>query len=337
MTNVLIPRWEDFEALVARANEKLTFFTPYYSAKWVKKTLAAAPEPVDFEFWTRLSLIDWANGFAAPEKLAEFMTKVKEAGRTSQLVRQPKLHAKAYFADSESALVGSSNLTDGGFNENVEIAIQLHGELAADALEKLTFSSTPRSRVFSVDELNAWIEKYRDKIERYRTNNKENKDELEAAQGEMEVETSVAVIEPEQAHLDSFIQWLANNTQYPGANDLVELNEDRIVQRRQGHVKQCFAGVFRFLQLYPSWIQKLTTAITNDNGIIAPSEELVNDWDEHLRNDAEISTDLFSYATLRGILKPNLGGVLESAGGGASGILKRVWPLVAKHLSEESG
>ena len=246
MTNVLVPRWEDFESLVASANEKLTFFTPYYSSNWIGKTLNATDTVVDFEFWTRLSLIDWANGFAAPEKLVEFMKQVEQAGKNTMLIRQPKLHAKAYFADRESALVGSSNLTDGGFNQNVEIAIQLHGDLAEDALEKLTFSSLPRSKTFSISELDAWIEKYKDRIDRYRANNKDNQEDLEAAEHEMEYETSVGIIEPVQHHLDSFIGWLAANTEYPGAAYLVELNDDKIVQRRQGHVKQCFAGVYRF-------------------------------------------------------------------------------------------
>jgi hypothetical protein len=61
----------------------------------------------------------------------------------------------------------------------------------------------------------------------------------------------------------------------------------------------------------------------------------VNDWSEHLERHGSDGNSLYSYATLRGILKPNLGGVLQGSGGGGSGTLKRMWPLVARFLIDQ--
>src|SRR5271165_6818866 len=69
--------------------------------------------------------------------------------------------------------------------------------------------------------------------------------------------------------------------------------------------------------------------------LIDPDEWLLRDWSEHLARHSADVTDLYSYPTLRALLRPNLGGVLPASGGGASGTLKRLFPLVALFFKEQ--
>ena len=140
-------------------------------------------------------------------------------------------------------------------------------------------------------------------------------------------------LEPTEATLDQFVAWLREHRDLPGAPDLFELHSDKIVQRRQGHVKQCFAGVYRFLQEYPDWIDYLATARTNARGLFEPDASLLKDWTAHLRQHRSDENPLYGYQILRNVLRPNLGGVLNKPGGGASGTLKRMFPLVARFVA----
>ncbi len=335
MANILIPRWQDLENVIQQANGKVTIFAPFFSGIGIQKVQLNCKLPIDVDFWTRMSLHDWANGIADPEALRDFMALVEEEGKIAILKIQPALHAKAYFADESAALIGSSNLTRGGFDKNIEIMFRVDGENAANALESLSFSAEPKSKQITVGQLDDWIDKYSDRIHKYREDNKGSREELEEAEQESEEETTEGIVDPIEVTLQSFIQWLIDNQQYAGASDLVELNADTVVQRRQGHVKQCFAGVYRFLQFHPSWIQRLANAATDGDGVHQPNDQLTLDWSQHLLDHAADSNDLYSYMTLRGILKPNLGGTLQGAGGGGSGTLKRAWPLVAKFLTDQ--
>ena len=250
----------------------------------------------------------------------------------------PKLHAKAYFADLTHALVGSANLTTGGFNTNVELMLQLEGEAATAALETLKVASSPLAKPISAEDLSEWVRRYSAQIARVKRHLIKEQQVLDDLQSDSDAALGMSdhpALEPTHGTLQSFIAWLKTHQNLAGAAYLSFLHSDKVVQRRQGHVKQCFSGVFRFLQEYPSWIQRLAAAAVSPDGIIDPDEWLLRDWSEHLARHSADVTDLYSYPTLRALLRPNLGGVLPASGGGASGTLKRLFPLVALFFKEQ--
>jgi hypothetical protein len=234
------------------------------------------------------------------------------------------------------AIIGSANLTRGGFQTNVELIAHLRATEASQALDTLTIAATPRSVEITCEELRRWVAKYAPVVESAKTTLKNRWSELDENQQEgdelLGVSTKV-IVEPTDETLDQFVTWLRAHSTLPGASYLFDLHKDKIVQRRQGHVKQCFAGVFRFIQEYPSWIQHLQTAVTDAKGMLNPSSHLLVDWTAHLQRHATATNRLYSYTTLRKELRPNLGGILKSPGGGASGTLKRMFSVVARFVA----
>jgi hypothetical protein len=134
--------------------------------------------------------------------------------------------------------------------------------------------------------------------------------------------------------LDRFVSWLSRHRSYPGSADVVRLHRDKVKQRRQGHVKQSFAGVFRFLGENPRFISELASAPTDEAGLVSPSPSLIRAWTRHLNAHASDVGETYSYQTLRRLLQPNMGGQLQGSGGGASGTLKRMFPLVARYAAD---
>jgi hypothetical protein len=266
------------------------------------------------------------------------MTLLSKSKRDFTLFVNPKLHAKAYFADLTHALVGSANLTTAGFNTNVELMLQLEGQAAKAALETVKVASSTLAKSISAADLSEWVRRYSALIERVKRHLKKELRILDDLPTDSDATLGVSdhpALDPTRDTLQSFIGWLKANRHLPGAAYLTVLHSDKVIQRRQGHVKQCFSGVFRFLQEFPSWIQRLAAAAVSPDGIMEPDEWLLRDWSEHLARHARDVTDLYSYATLRALLRPNLGGVLPSAGGGASGTLKRIFPLFALFFKEQ--
>jgi len=334
MTTPVIARWDDLRSLLQSARRDCIVFSPFYSSEGLTLIDNSLRRSVPITFWTRLSLRDWASGVSNPEALCSLLIKLDSTRRPPQLFTNRALHAKAYFADTSSALVGSANLSRGGFETNVELMVHLEGENAETALKVLTVACSPRAIPVNINDLSKWVSRNLKLIKRAKANLNSALHELDVAQQETDTEIGEAtLVEPTQTLLEEFVQWLAQNRSLPGAAHLVTLHNDRVVQRQQGHVKQCFSGVFRFLQEYPSWIQKLSDAAEAADGMIAPGGDLLRDWSSHLQTHANASSDLYSYTTLRAELPPSRGGT-HRTGGGAGTTLRRVFPLVARFLSQ---
>ena len=62
------------------------------------------------------------------------LTLLMEALPTVRMQYLPRLHAKAYLADSRFALIGSANFTDGGIFRNHEYGVRLHEEATIERI-----------------------------------------------------------------------------------------------------------------------------------------------------------------------------------------------------------
>ncbi|HEY7330651.1 MAG TPA: phospholipase D-like domain-containing protein [Gemmataceae bacterium] len=309
-------------------------FSPFYSMEGLNVIDNSLRRSVALTFWTRLSLRDWASGVSDPEALLSLVRKLSNTQRSAQLFTNKKLHAKAYFADQDEGLVGSANLSKGGFQTNVELMVHLDGNDARAALDVLTVASSQRVELYTSDQLAEWVTRHSKLIKRARAKLKEGLQELELAEEAETGRAQPSLREPTDSTLDEFVEWLGNNLNLTGASQLLQRHIDKQRLRQQGHVKQCFAGAFRFFQEYPSWIQRLTHAAETADGLAELHGALLTDWSSHLQTHASAFNDLYSYSTLRKILPPNCGG-LHRGGGGGGKTLKRILPLVARFISQQ--
>jgi hypothetical protein len=334
MTTPLIARWDHLGSLLKSAKANCTVFSPFFSKEGLTLIDASVHSSVSVTMWTRLSLREWASGVTDPPALQSLLDRLKNTSRPVKLFANQILHAKAYFADKSAALVGSANLTRGGFDTNVELMVRVEGAEASNALSLLTTASATRATSVTQQQLAKWIHDNASRVALAKESLEKEFAQLQddAAKAGTAIKPA-AIEEPTPALLEKFVRWLVANRSLEGASHLVKLHQDRVVQRQQGHVKQCFAAVFRFLQAHPSWIQRLSTDAAKASGIMTPSKDLLRDWTAHLKVNRTASNELYKYSTLIAELPPSQGGTHDT-GGGAGTTLKRIFPLVARFLSE---
>jgi hypothetical protein len=284
---------------------------------------------------TRLSPPDWANGVADPEALFALLDVFRER-HDLRVIR--RLHAKAYFADDRAGIVGSANLSDGGFGGQVELVVAFDGLEAAAALAAAE-AACAGGRDMALDDLGEWIARNKPRIEEARRQVRDATEELAPAQRELDQllgygETGRPLVDPGMQALDDFIQWLRLHDDLPGAQAIIRRHDNADRLNLQGHVKQSFFAVRRFLDEHPELVEGLSAALGEIRGdIYAPTPELLQPWIAHVDNHAVDAGEGWSYSVLRTQTPEGLGGTV-TGGGGNSSTLKRMFPLVARYLAD---
>jgi len=140
----LDPSWNCLEELLCSAQNSIFISSPWISKegneilqsviqKLPKKKIRA------IELWTRFDPADYLfetsdhPGVLLTLKLCTKIFRKLDL----QIWTHPKLHAKIYAIDGKKALITSSNLTQGGFVENIEAAMLIEGETKIAQLFKL--------------------------------------------------------------------------------------------------------------------------------------------------------------------------------------------------------
>lgn len=347
MPEVIRPTWADLQEVVGDANSQLIVCSPYFSAKGIGRVFDDLSETLTLKFWTVLSPHDWAKRVSDPDELLALLEILNSGDTEVELKISRQLHAKAYAADYTLALIGSANLSEGGFGTNLELAVRLRHEEASEAVEKLEQICVPVLRGMTLDQLRTWVEAARPAIKEYRS--------ATAEEPEMEILTPVQseldrilnfggadssdIVKPTLAEMETFIEWLEHNDMLAGADVLYRRHHNLDRQNLQGHVKQGFFASMRFLSEHPEFREMLSAELEllkqDDIFPLEITAPIAQTWQEHLDAHAIDSDDNYSYSTLRTILPPSLGGT-RSGGGGGSSTIKRMVPLVARFLSENS-
>lgn len=341
MSDIIIPTWEDFKNIVSNATTKLTICSPYYTERGVEKILDSLGENISLSFTTRLSPSDWANNISDPEALLILLDLLENGGHDVILQIHQRLHAKVYIADTTMALIGSSNLTEGGFERNFELMVWLQGEEAKKAYDILYENLVSDSRPLKIDQLRLWVENNLDSIKGVRRKKDAfEAEELGKAQKELDEllgygHDAPKIDEPMVSDLTSFVSWLKLNHGESGAKVLLARHDNSDNQNLTGHFRQCFYAVFRFIRERPNFLQILSESCDTlaPDDIYQLSQEVSEHWIEHIDAHATDSGEGYSYSVLRGILPPSLGGT-RLGGGGGSSTLKRMLPLVSKFILE---
>lgn len=342
MARIIRASWDDFRRIVESAHEHLLICVPYYSKEGLRQLSDVFYRDAKLNFISRLSPSDWLSGVSDPKALLAWFEFLQNQNRSPIFTIHQQLHAKAYLADRTIGLVGSANLSIGGFDRNFEIMVELDANETnmADLLIKEEIRD--QGMLLYLENLRQWVETYQDQITelRKRKNKEENLEEENLKEIQRNLDERLGYGNTEILETDIpieyFVNWLEKNKNLSGAGTLIDRYYNRSRQNLQGHVRQSYAAVSHFLQqrfdYHPSLAHGLNSL--RPEAIYQPDEDLLDDWIRHLNDHATMSGLDYDYAVLRGIMPPNLGGT-RLGGGGGSSTLKRMMPLVARFLVEQ--
>ena len=342
MARIIRASWDDFRRIVESARERLLVCVPYYSGEGLRHLFDAFYHEAELSFVSRLSPSDWLSGVSDPKALLVRFELLQNQNQSHKFTIHQQLHAKAYLADRTIGLVGSANLSVGGFDRNFELMAELNAKETKNADHLIETEIHDQGRSLHFEDLRQWVDTYQNQITelRKRKNEEENIEEENLTEIQRDLDTLLGYGNTEILEtyilVEDFVNWLKKNTALPGAGMLIDRYFNLSGQNLGGHVRQSYAAVSHFLQLYPTYIQSLVSELDllDPEDIYQPDKNLLDDWIRHLDDHATMSDLDYDYAVLRGILPPNLGGTREGGGGGSS-TLKRMMPLVARFLDEQ--
>jgi len=160
----LNPSWNYLEELLCSAHNSI-----FISSPWISKEGTAFLQSViqklsgreihEIELWTRFDPADFlfetsdhAGILSTLRLCSETLNKID-----LQIWTYQRLHAKVYAVDGKRALITSSNLTQGGFMENIEVAIAIEGEAKIAHLFKALRRNQKQMTKVSVREVENFV------------------------------------------------------------------------------------------------------------------------------------------------------------------------------------
>lgn len=344
---VFRPSWSDLETLLSGARHTVVVVTPFTTDDGVSRfSKALPPNRPAVRFFTRISAIGWARGNCAPSALAHLLSEYKGP---LELIQHSRLHAKLYAVDSTKGLIGSANLTNGGFANNMELVSSLSAADTAAAIAILDAEVTGgKCHKVAAERLAGWVAKHKDLVAEVGKGCDDTDDETSEALADAQRAlegliprrrrvrpgSPAARTAATDADYEAFISWIRANRRLPGAAVVLEHFDNRTRQNRTGHVRRSFFAAWLFFQEHPTFAPRLAgdlRRLAPDDVCDLETPGFLDAWlgffDDHA-GDADANA---RFDVLRGILPPALGGGVVG-GGGASGTFRRVFPLVATFL-----
>ena len=315
------PSQTDLKEVVSQAAGSLLICSPFITRPGLRSVADSLQAGVSrIEIWTRFNERDWLTGATDPDGLLEFVEdrrgSINFNFRISNL-----LHAKFIMADRTGALIASSNLTYGGYTQNIEIAKVIEGSEVRDLVSYIN-TTRPLLSEASIDNLREFVTRCNTRVA-----------DREAL---IDLVREVAPAPPPGKRplipLNEFIRYCQSfSGEAPDNIRVIYHNIDG--NNRTGHLKQGFYGCQRFLQEYPQH-----TAYVASTPPAEPFDlrgtPLGDDWSKFVAAFGSEADDLYGYdlSTLRSYLTPDFGGY-RSGGGGGDYPFKLVWPLVARMIA----
>lgn len=338
MAKIIRASWDDFHRIVGSAHDRLLVCVPYYSEDGLGRLLDAFSMGAELSFVSRLSPSDWLNGASDPEALLVLLELLQNENPLPRFTVHQRIHAKAYLADRSAGLMGSANLSAGGFERNFELMMELEIEEANTADLLIEEEAQNHGVPLDLTAFRQWIEKHRGPIMELRRKESEAEDlsEIQRALDDMLGYGKTIAPPVDVPEIEDFVSWLMSRKSLAGASVLLDRRFNWSGQNLTGHFRQSYFAVARFLRQYDDHISPLAVRLDSlgPQDIFQPGGTLVADWTHHLNEHATEYGPGYDYAILRGILPPSLGGT-RLGGGGGSSTLKRMMPLVARFLVEQ--
>jgi len=310
--------------------------TPYYSERGLQLLDSFFNSAEKVEFWTRFSPLDWRAGVSDMAALKRRVQSVRYRGKIFDIRVSDDLHAKIYAIPDGTVIVGSANLTWPGMTRNIELICELTEE-EADILSSVLSSMRDRLMPVGAEVFAAYVDAVSSVISKPSDGPAEEDEDMNAAieLAEEELRKSLSETAPNatgvpSAELEEFIDYCRQEDSGVSREVIARQGGKHSLQ---GHVKHCFYGSIRFFSEHPEFIDEI--AATPRNLLYDfDSVSVRTHWrDFLLEHTTEIDKERsFWFRTLRVYLPPTYGGIC-TGGGGGSGTLKRIFPLVARMLS----
>lgn len=333
--SLFVPKWNHLQDLLRAATRSVLLCSPYVSTEGIHKVFDFLPagQPMELRVVTRLSPSDWANGISDPMSLAALLELYADASWAVDLTILQRLHAKVYLVDGQRCVLGSANLSGGGFDSNFELAIADDGQIALAAEKLITDEIAERGRGIRLDELRSWLQESESAV-------KAAADPAQESDALADVQRSLdrllgrggGHVEPgtEQFELEDFVAMLRDYADVPGAQVVIDRHTNARGDNLTGHVKQSVSAAHLFLNNRPDLLDACAASLDGiaREAVPALSDEVVEAWLAFFDDHADYRDGQCDFAVLRGILPPGLGGT-RTGGGGGSSTFKRVLPLMA--------
>jgi hypothetical protein len=311
--------------------------TPYYTERGLKLLDPFFDTAEEVEFWTRFSPLDWRAGVADMAALKQRVQSIINRKKKFTLHVSDDLHAKIYSFSNNKVIIGSANLTWPAMTTNIETVCELTN---ADATNLVSFLPNFKSRLTPVpiDVFIAYVTVAADAISKPSEGPAEEDEDMNAAIALAEdtlreslVQKAPKALPIIPVEIDEFFKYCRREK-----TDLASEIIARGLKGKhslQGHVKHCYYGALRFLSEHTQFVAEI--AATPHESLYDFTDQVRTKWRDFLHKHAkEIDKKRdFMFRTLRVYLPPSLGGIC-TGGGGGSGTLKRVFPVVARMLQE---
>ena len=303
--------------------EFVTLATAFYSAG----ALSALDFKVErLRLLVRLntsSVFEWATGAIDPPALCEFVERHASQCGTLSLFINPTAHAKVY-AGGEGYLIGSANLSWRAFSGHGDEILWFEKDNRRRRLMDKSLDTYGASfRPFTVGELHYYI----------KSNQKAAKALAKKLPPDAQVHEDHAphsLSRPARlGDYSDFRQWLDSQASYAAAT--IAKRADG-AGNLSGHIRQNFFGLRQFFIGNPKEMVRLAK---EDPDIYAQNRDLLTPV--ILRSFVQrqaCDEGAFSLSTWRTYLPESAGGKPKS-GGGTSGNLKRMLPLVAQYMQSK--
>jgi HKD family nuclease len=341
MPQIILPSWDNLNEIVTTAEDRVLICSPYYSSSGIGNIFDSIGDANRFQFWTRLSPSDWVAGATSPKDLLTLADILQQGGRIVELAAFQRLHAKAYVADYSLALIGSPNLSEGGFRANLELVVRFEGEEALSAINVIEESIAPRLQPLNIESFREWIQRFEPTILQIRARPDDSAEDLQEAQRSLDEILGYGHAAQENRQIDEFShhdfgEWLDHHPELPGAEMLSDRYHNTSGQNLTGHFKQSFYAVLGFLFDHGEYTNILVEELAqlDPGSVYQVNPDVLDSWLEYFNNHATQVGTNYNFAVLRGYLPPSVGGTRHGGGGGIS-TFKRMLPLCAKYLSED--
>ena len=350
--SIVKPSWKDLSSIIESFQEELIIAAPYYSEEGISILYDSIVNSIDsfkdknkrrtIIFMIRLNPYDWIHQVIAPENLLSLI-ELLEDNFDIQLFYHPRIHAKAYLVDNTKGILGSANLTEGGFKTNFELAVTLTEEQAVETKALLIQEIEKKATLININILRSWIDENKDEIKRLQSASSEDdaqtKDILQIQKSLFPLltkETSTKISLPASIpNKKNFITWLSQHQTLPYAAMLKKHHDG--YQNRSGHFLRSYQIVMLFYYENFEMVSIASIALDHKSkGKTIPiPEALLKCWIKHLDNhneEFETTAGLaYSYPLLKNILPTSMGGI-RTKGGGGVGTTKRMLLVLARYL-----
>ena len=231
MPSIYQPTWDSLGGVLGASAQRALVCSPYITSSGVDHLFDVLPDHVGLELITRLSPSDWASGVSDPEAILTLLRLWHDGGNPTSLRVVQRLHAKLYSADDSRAILGSSNLSEGGFDHNVELVVELSGDSARDAVCALQTACAPHYREVSLHQLAAWIARSRDIVFTASAAAAQEPEALSSVQADLDEMLGFGTPSSPPSltvpDIRPFITWLDARPELPGAEVILSRHRNR--------------------------------------------------------------------------------------------------------------